>query len=235
MRVKHLFIFSAILLGHLASAHDTTARMEPTKLIVKFGRTMKADEIKQQMPAGLSLNYLSEDGRTAMICAKPGIHQPQQMMQSKFNCNFVSDKKPALSCAKNGDITSINAETMPSVGGLKAVSDMLVKQDPKPTFARDVAPILRQNCINCHRENGVGKGSLVTYHEAKSRADEVRDVVDWNQMPQGASWIPSDDCGGKDRFSGPRFLTDAEKKLISDWRDQSDPAFGDPMDLACPP
>ena len=36
-----------------------------------------------------------------------------------------------------------------------------------PTFAKDVAPILYENCVSCHRPNHLAPMSLITYADAR--------------------------------------------------------------------
>ena len=39
-----------------------------------------------------------------------------------------------------------------------------------PTFNRDVAPILFTHCVGCHRPDGVGPMSLLTFDQARTYA-----------------------------------------------------------------
>ena len=40
-----------------------------------------------------------------------------------------------------------------------------------PTFNKDIAPILYQNCATCHRPGEVAPFSLLTYQDAAKRAE----------------------------------------------------------------
>ena len=42
-----------------------------------------------------------------------------------------------------------------------------------PTFNRDIAPILYQNCSNCHRPGEVAPFALLTYQDAAKRAKQI--------------------------------------------------------------
>ena len=59
----------------------------------------------------------------------------------------------------------------------------LVAQDGAPSYARDVAPILRQNCTTCHRPGGLGPFSLLDYETVKSHRDDIRMAVEDREMP----------------------------------------------------
>ena len=43
----------------------------------------------------------------------------------------------------------------------------------QPTFAKDVAPILYKNCVECHRATMFAPMSLMTYDEVRPWAREI--------------------------------------------------------------
>src|SRR4051812_24867908 len=56
-----------------------------------------------------------------------------------------------------------------------------------PTFTKDVAPIVFNNCATCHRAGEVAPFSLTSYAETKKHAKQIADVVDDRMMPP---WKP---------------------------------------------
>ena len=52
-----------------------------------------------------------------------------------------------------------------------------------PTFAKDVAPILYENCVSCHRPNHLAPMSLITYDDARPWARAVKAKVVAREMP----------------------------------------------------
>ncbi len=52
-----------------------------------------------------------------------------------------------------------------------------------PTFAKDVAPILYDNCVACHRPNHLAPMSLVSYDDARPWARAVKSKVLAREMP----------------------------------------------------
>jgi len=52
-----------------------------------------------------------------------------------------------------------------------------------PTFTKDVAPILYENCVSCHRPNHLAPMSLITYDEARPWARAVKAKVVAGEMP----------------------------------------------------
>ncbi|MBM61552.1 MAG: thiol-disulfide isomerase [Acidobacteria bacterium] len=52
-----------------------------------------------------------------------------------------------------------------------------------PTFAKDVAPILYENCVSCHRQNHLAPMSLITYEDVRPWARAVKAKVVAREMP----------------------------------------------------
>jgi tetratricopeptide (TPR) repeat protein len=79
------------------------------------------------------------------------------------------------------------------------------------TFAEHVAPILYANCVSCHRPNQVAPFSLIEYADAKSRADDIAEVIQARKMPP---WMPAP---GEHAFVGERRLRPEQIDVISRW------------------
>ncbi len=72
--------------------------------------------------------------------------------------------------------------------GLAAVAFALTMAGPRAetkdvTFARDVAPIVYENCVYCHRPGEVAPFSLLTYKDARPWARSIKQKVSGKQMP----------------------------------------------------
>ncbi len=91
------------------------------------------------------------------------------------------------------------------------------------TFASDIAPILYANCVTCHRPDGVGPFSLLTYDEARTQAEALADATARRVMPP---WKPT---AGHAEFQGTRRLTADEIDLFRRWAAAGTPE-GDPTD-----
>ena len=57
------------------------------------------------------------------------------------------------------------------------------KSEDAPTYAKDVAPILQQNCVVCHRPGAIGPMSLLTFENAKQYAPLIKYRVENRIMP----------------------------------------------------
>lgn len=100
--------------------------------------------------------------------------------------------------------------------------------DAPPTFARDIAPILYRHCAECHRPEGIGPFSLLTYEDVRRRAATIAEVTATRYMPP---WKPEPGYGPALR--GERRLADADLARIQTWVEHGAPA-GD-LSSAPPP
>jgi peroxiredoxin/mono/diheme cytochrome c family protein len=80
-----------------------------------------------------------------------------------------------------------------------------------PTFARDIAPLTRRHCVECHRPKGSAPFSLVGYDDVARVGTMVAEVVAERRMPP---WFAE---GGAEEFSNHRGLSPDERRLIVDW------------------
>jgi len=99
----------------------------------------------------------------------------------------------------------------------------------KPTFAKDIAPILQAKCQDCHRKGTAAPMSLVTYQEVRPWAKAIRERVVTRNMPP---WH-IDKTVGIQSFQNDRSLTDGQINTIVRWVDTGAP-LGDPKDLPPP-
>jgi hypothetical protein len=93
-----------------------------------------------------------------------------------------------------------------------------------PTFSKDVAPILYQNCANCHRPGEIAPMSLLTYENVRPWARAIREQVALGNMPPWHAAAP------RGTFSNDRRLSDQDKDTLIRWADAGAPK-GDPKDL----
>lgn len=95
------------------------------------------------------------------------------------------------------------------------------------TFSKDVAPILRENCQNCHRPGQIAPMSLLTYEETRPWAKSIKQKVAARKMPPYFAHPDSRP------MKGDLNLTQQEIDTIVAWVDQGAPQ-GDPADLPPP-
>ncbi|HEX4347181.1 MAG TPA: tetratricopeptide repeat protein [Vicinamibacterales bacterium] len=105
-----------------------------------------------------------------------------------------------------------------------AIGAGLNAQGPGPTFSRDIAPIVYEHCVACHRPGEIGPFSLLTYSDVRQHATQIADVTRRRVMPP---WKPAH---GQVAFVGDRSLSDAQIQTVGAWVAQG-AVEGNPSDL----
>src|SRR4051794_18582214 len=104
---------------------------------------------------------------------------------------------------------------------LAALPAAALESTPAPTFVKDVAPIVFNQCAACHHPGEVAPFSLTSYADVKKRAKQIARVTPPPQMPPGKA-----EPGFGD-FQNERPLTDAQTALTRAWPEAGAPE-GDP-------
>jgi hypothetical protein len=101
-----------------------------------------------------------------------------------------------------------------TVAALIVAAPAMANSIAKPTYTKDVAPILNDNCVNCHRPGQIGPMSLLSYQETRPWAKAIAKNVGEKTMPP---WHADDGIG---HFSNSRKLTQDQIDTIVNWVDQ---------------
>ncbi|MBI1358451.1 MAG: hypothetical protein GC160_29290 [Acidobacteria bacterium] len=97
-----------------------------------------------------------------------------------------------------------------------------------PSFTKDVAPILFENCMSCHREGEAAPFPLTSYSEAKKRGALISAVTEARYMPPWHA-APADV-----RYRDERRLSEEQIGTLKAWVEAGMPE-GDPGRLPAPP
>ena len=85
------------------------------------------------------------------------------------------------------------------------------------TFAKDVAPIIFNNCTTCHRPGEVAPFTLMNFAETKKRAKQIAVVSESRYMPP---WKADPKSGS---YHDERILTAEQIKTLKAWADAGAP------------
>lgn len=96
------------------------------------------------------------------------------------------------------------------------------------TWSEHIAPIVYRSCAQCHRLGHAGPFPLLSYRQARDRAELIRSATATRYMPP---W-PADP--GYRHFVGENVLTEEQIALIGRWVEQGSPE-GDPRQAPKPP
>ena len=80
-----------------------------------------------------------------------------------------------------------------------------------PTFSENVAPIVFQNCVSCHRPGEAAPFSLTTYQEVRKRGKQIAEVTESKFMPP---WHAE---AGHVELLHPRVLSQEQVATLKNW------------------
>lgn len=113
-------------------------------------------------------------------------------------------------------------------GLIGPASSAFAQSASAPTFSKDVAPILYQNCTGCHRQGEIGPMPLISYSDARPWAKSIATQVANGTMPP---WHADPALG---HFLNDRRLSDQDRATIGKWAAAGAPE-GNRTDLPKPP
>jgi len=116
------------------------------------------------------------------------------------------------------------------VGITRAADPDQGRNDVRPNFASDVAPILNTHCVMCHRPGGRASTSLVTLDDARAQAERIVEVTRAKQMPP---WTAAQGRGYPHLQNDPR-LNDGQIRTLEKWANLGTPS-GDLSRAPLPP
>ncbi|HKE25972.1 MAG TPA: hypothetical protein VKB88_26635 [Bryobacteraceae bacterium] len=93
-----------------------------------------------------------------------------------------------------------------------------------PTYSKDVAPVLYNRCLECHRQGEAAPMAFTSYAEVRPWAKAIKQAVLAHTMPP---WLADPRFGA---FRNDRRLSDDAIRTIAAWADGGAPE-GDPKDL----
>ena len=189
------------------------------------------------------LNPVSADSRleVANRLQVAGAQMPVLMDESQMTAKSLGAKKL-------GEVLVINPANREllyrgSVNGLSAALSALPAQSPAVgmanlgadieyvahdtiSYTKDIAPILEQNCVSCHRDGAIAPWSMSSHAMVKGWSPMMREVVMTRRMPPGQI----DNHVGKPLKDVAGLSVEEQQKLIQ-WIDQGAPKDGtaDPL------
>lgn len=103
---------------------------------------------------------------------------------------------------------------------------------PKParriSYVNEIAPLLIDNCVECHRPGGIGPWAMQNYQQVAGFAPMIREVLLTHRMPP---WHADPHIG---EFSNDRSLSVEQKQKLVHWIEAGTPrdAGPDPLEAA---
>ncbi|MDP1932712.1 MAG: redoxin domain-containing protein [Gammaproteobacteria bacterium] len=90
------------------------------------------------------------------------------------------------------------------------------------SYVNDVVPILKRQCVSCHREGGVAPWSMDSHQMVSGWSSMIKETLLTMRMPPGQI-----DYEYLDKFVDVHHITDVEKAVLVSWVDEGAPRDGD--------
>ena len=97
------------------------------------------------------------------------------------------------------------------------------------TYHKDIAPILRVNCVKCHTAEGMAPMALTTYQEVRRYSQRIKDRTAIRDRSGAMPPFYVERNIGIQEFRDSEYLRDEELAKIQAWVDNGTPE-GDPAD-----
>ena len=176
------------------------------------------------------LNSVGENRQTAgSISQLPVLMDEAQLVGRDFEVNhagevFVINPK-TWSVSYRGDVSGLDAAIAATKQGKKVESiaadgcaiEFADTTHQEVTYVDDVAPILADNCVNCHRPGGIGPWAMSDYNMVRGFSLMIREVLLTQRMPP---WHADPEVG---HWSNDRSLERHELQTLVNWIDAGAP------------
>ena len=134
------------------------------------------------------------------------------------------DTEQALQAVVEGK--QLPAGSTQVAGALIDYASASAHQQQTPSYEKDVAPIIEQNCAACHRESGIAPFAMDSYSMMLGWSPMIREVIMTKRMPPGQI----DPHVGS--FENDMVLTDSEAQTLLHWIEAGAPRDGSADPLA---
>jgi peroxiredoxin/mono/diheme cytochrome c family protein len=81
----------------------------------------------------------------------------------------------------------------------------------KISYVEQIAPLLQEKCVACHRPGGIGPWAMTSYENVRGFAPMIREVIRTKRMPP---WFADPHVG---KFVGDRSISNEEAQMLVHW------------------
>ncbi|HEY3900621.1 MAG TPA: redoxin family protein [Chthoniobacter sp.] len=133
--------------------------------------------------------------------------------------------REALDAVVNDTAPPITATSAPGCA-LDVVAAATKTAPTQLTYHREISRILQANCVECHRDGGIGPFPLDNYDDVIEHAGMIRKQITRGAMPP---WFAAKEPGENHLWMNDRSLSDSDKTDLLAWVN-SDHPVGNPAD-----
>jgi len=204
------------------SSHNTRAEIEADVAVHGFdGPNVQELEpvLGRELGATTTTEVFVLDGsRTLVYRGAIDDQVARGSLQAEPSHHWLRDALQSVLAREKVQVAATSAP-----GCLLGLEPRVAREASPPTYHREVARILRDNCVECHRTGGVAPFALESYAQARGRKAMLSYVLEEGIMPP---WFAS---GEPDRWKNDRRLSAEDKAALLAWVEGGTPE-GDPAE-----
>jgi hypothetical protein len=227
-----------VLLDHNGSAYELYYHGDTPAIVI----TAHSNRCETQVPdpgnkdvSQIMIN--SEDSRSEIVSATgsshPAIlHDSAQIIGKSLGLTTAGEslvvdprnwtvayRGPAVSPALRRTVASLAAGSAPTTHIEPVAGDCNIDygESAIASYADDIAPILRDNCMTCHREGGIGPWAMSEYRMIQGFAPMMREVLRVRRMPP---WHADPAIG---QWQHSAAISDEDTRTLIDWLEAGAP------------
>jgi len=192
----------------------------------KLNRDAVAEELAQQ---GISIPVLMDD--TQYVSESLGISQTGEVLVYDPKSFIVEFRGPAgveleqaLAALIAGDDVPV-AQVAMSGEPVNYAAKTAHSQD-LPSYEKDIAPIIADNCASCHREGGIAPFAMDSHTMVQGWSPMIREVLMTKRMPPGQV------DGHIGEFINDMLVEQSDQQKLLHWIDAGSPQDGEVDPLA---
>lgn len=225
------------MLGAFSELRDNAGDSFEFFLIDSQGKRNRSDIAAAMAHAGISLPVLMDDAQLvgeALGLSMSGevvVFDPKgfSVIARGFGeqaLPVVSDLLSALdhSADTSSEVAAVSA-TKPDAGGLLGQSLRYPAREAHsietPSYIKEIAPIIAENCASCHREGGIAPFAMDSHTMVLGWSPMIREVLLTKRMPPGQI----DSHIGE--FINDMVLADSDTQKLVHWIEAGSPFDGD--------
>lgn len=179
---------------------------------------------------GLEIPVLMDDSQ--LVAETLGIERTAEVLIYDPE-RFVVSYRGSVDDALTEALEAVTNGASPASNGMAATSGTPIAyaardahQQSVPSYADEIAPIIAENCANCHREGGVAPFAMDSHTMMQGWSPMIREVILTKRMPPGQIDPHVGD------FENDMVLTDSDAQKLIHWIDAGSPKAGEADPLA---
>lgn len=184
--------------------HDKSQLVAENLGISKAGEILVVDPVRLNVIYRGGLDIESRRARPERnIAARPGTHFLANALNTVVSDGFANVERTEV------------AET---IGCELEFPVRDAHQEDVPDYVTDIAPILKEQCVSCHRAGGIGPFALDSHMMVQGWSPMMKEVLMTRRMP------PAQVDPNVRHFTNARYMDDEDLQTLVHWIDAGSPA-----------